>query len=66
MPIPDERLPIDDSEDSMESANTDMVDEEEELEFETADVDSADDDLLDGNGLDDPDKAGFGFGDPSD
>lgn len=69
MPIPDERLPqVDDSEDALDTdARPDMLDEEnDELEFETADADNADDQLVDPDEESEPDTAGFGYGDPAD
>jgi hypothetical protein len=69
MPIPDERLPqIDESdEDAVEfPAHPEMLDEEDELEFESADADNADDAILDPDETSEPDTAGFGFGDPAD
>lgn len=66
MPIPDERLPIDDSEESMDPTQSERLEEEDELEFETADVDRVDDAMLDGDDSDEADTAGFGYGDPSD
>jgi hypothetical protein len=69
MPIPDERLPqIDEpDEDAVESpALPGMLDEEDELEFEAADADNADDAILDPDETSEPDTAGFGFGDPVD
>ena len=62
MPIPDERLPqVDDSEDAIESDAPDMLDEEnDELEFESADADTADDELVDPDENNEPDTVGFG------
>jgi hypothetical protein len=66
MPIPDERLPqVDDSEDALDSAPEMLDEENDELEFETADADSADDQLVDPEESE-PDTAGFGYGDPAD
>ena len=67
MPIPDERLPeaeelID--EDSESAMNDPIADTEEELEFETADVDS--DDFIVNDDAVERDTASFGFGDPAD
>ncbi len=61
MPIPDERLPDYDEVDE-ESVNTsaDMLDENDELEFESADADEAGDEILEP----DEDTASFGYGDP--
>lgn len=64
MPIPDERLPEFDESDDVESAGLpEMLDEDDELEFESADADTADDDMLEPDEVSD---AGFGFGDPAD
>lgn len=70
MPIPDERLPqadelIDD--DSMDPAIQDpMVEgEEDELEFESADVDT-NEELIENDDAVERDTASFGFGDPAD
>jgi hypothetical protein len=63
MPIPDERLPEFDESDEVESAaDREMLDAEDELEFESAEADTADDAMLDQEEAD----AGFGFGDPAD
>ncbi|HEX6314772.1 MAG TPA: hypothetical protein VFZ73_07930 [Gemmatimonadaceae bacterium] len=66
MPIPDDRLVDENDEDAVEStALPDGLDEADELEFESADADNAEDDSI----LD-PEEAdadtGFGFGDPAD
>lgn len=67
MPIPDERLPqVDDSEDALDSAPEMLDEENDELEFETADADTADDQLVDPEEESEPDTAGFGYGDPAD
>jgi hypothetical protein len=67
MPIPDERLPQVDELIDEESAAQEPVAEgqEDELEFETADVD-ANDDLNEIEEPADRDTASFGFGDPAD
>lgn len=67
MPIPDERFPLDESdEDAVEqNERTDMLDENDELEFESADADTADDVILDDDLAGQPDTAGFGYGDPA-
>jgi hypothetical protein len=72
MPIPDERLPqadelIDESSNSMDSARQQpMVEEDaDELEFETADVDT-NEELIENDDAVDRDTASFGFGDPAD
>jgi hypothetical protein len=66
MPIPDERLPdIEDAEeeDAMSaSAPAEMLDEQDELEFESSDADESDDAMLEPD--EEEDNAGFGFGDP--
>lgn len=67
MPIPDERLPDyqDDDEDAADSASLpETLDEDDELEFESADADSADDAILEPEEAED--SASFGFGDPAD
>jgi hypothetical protein len=63
MPIPDDRLPdFDEADEDANSASPDMLDEEDELEFESADADEVSDEILE------PDEAGdtatFGYGDP--
>ena len=67
MPIPDERLPdLDEVDDDAVTASprSDLLDEDDELEFESADADEAGDEMLE------PDEAGdtasFGYGDPAD
>ncbi len=70
MPIPDERFPQADElidEESMDSGTQEpMVDaEEDELEFETADVDT-NDELVENDDAVERDTASFGFGDPAD
>ena len=65
MPIPDERLPDfhEADEDAVDSsALPDMLDEEDELEFESADADEASDEILEPD--DAEDIATFGYGDP--
>ena len=69
MPIPDERFPqVDESdEDAVESTErAEMLDQEDELEFESADADDADDVILEPDEAAEPDTAGFGYGDPAD
>ena len=67
MPIPDERFPLDDSdEDAVEqNERAEMLDENDELEFESADADTADDVILDDDEALEQDTAGFGYGDPA-
>ena len=72
MPIPDERLPqadelIDEESTSMDSAAQEPMAEaeEDELEFETADVDS-NEDFVENDDAVERDTASFGFGDPAD
>jgi hypothetical protein len=67
MPIPDERFPLVESdEDAVEqNERTEMLDENDELEFESADADTADDVILDDDQTAEPDTAGFGYGDPA-
>jgi hypothetical protein len=70
MPIPDERLPEGDElidEESMDAAGLDPISdsEEDELEFESADVDTTDE-LLEHDDAVERDTASFGFGDPAD
>jgi hypothetical protein len=68
MPIPDERFPLDESdEDSVEqNERSEMLDENDELEFESSDADTADDVILDDDDAGEPsDTAGFGYGDPA-
>jgi hypothetical protein len=69
MPIPDERFPRDDEsdEDAVESTErADMLDQQDdELEFETADADNADDVILEPDEAGERDTAGFGYGDPA-
>lgn len=69
MPIPDERLPeFDETDDDAvdSAARPEMLDEEDDLEFESADADNADDAILDPDETRERDTAGFGFGDPAD
>ena len=67
MPIPDERFPLDESdEDAVEqNERAEMLDENDELEFESADADTADDVILDDDESAEADTAGFGYGDPA-
>lgn len=72
MPTPDERLPDLDGtyqEESNASESSGLVDslaEEDELEFESAEADTADDDdVIEIDEPSDPDTAGFGFGEPA-
>ena len=64
MPIPDERLPdFDEADEDAEDASApEMLDEEDALEFESADADEASDDMLEPNEAED--TATFGYGDP--
>ena len=65
MPIPDERFPLDEDEDAVEqNERTEMLDENDELEFESSDADTADDVILDDDVAEPSDTAGFGYGDP--
>ena len=69
MPIPEERNPqVDESdEDAVENVErADMLDEDDELEFESSDADNADDVILEPDEAGEPDTAGFGYGDPAD
>lgn len=67
MPIPDDRLPRVDDEEAVESATPPaMYDEEDELEFESAEADTADDEVFENDEAEEPDTASFGFGDPAD
>lgn len=63
MPIPDDRLPDFDEadEDAVSSDAPEMLDEEDELEFESADADEASD-ILEPDEAED--TASFGYGDP--
>ena len=64
MPIPDDRLPDFDEadEDAVNSSVPEMLDEEDELEFESADADEAGDEILEPDEAED--TASFGYGDP--
>jgi hypothetical protein len=64
MPIPDDRLPDFDEadEDANSSALPEMLDEEDELEFESADADEVSDEILEPDEAED--TATFGYGDP--
>jgi hypothetical protein len=64
MPIPDDRLPdfYEADEDANSSALPEMLDEEDELEFESADADEASDEILEPD--EEEDTASFGYGDP--
>ena len=66
MPIPDERLPQLDDEEAVEPAAPEMLDEEDELEFESAEADTVDDEIIENDSAEEPDTASFGFGDPAD
>ena len=68
MPIPDERFPQvgDSDEDAVETERAEMLDEDDELEFESSDADNADDVILEPDEAGEPDTAGFGYGDPAD
>jgi hypothetical protein len=67
MPIPDERFPpVEESdEDAVETERAEMLDEDDDLEFESADADNADDVILEPEEANKADTAGFGFGDPA-
>lgn len=66
MPIPDERFPLDEDEDAVEqNERAEMLDENDELEFESSDADTADDVILDDDAGEPSDTAGFGYGDPA-
>ena len=67
MPIPDERIPqVDETdEDALETERAELLDEDDELEFESADADDADDVILEPDDVRAPDGAGFGYGDPA-
>ena len=66
MPIPDERFPLDEDEDAVEqNERAEMLDENDELEFESSDADTADDVILDDDEAEPSDTAGFGYGDPA-
>ena len=71
MPIPDERLPDADAsfqEESNSSESSGLVDslaEADELEFESAEADTADDDAIEYDEPSESDTAGFGFGEPA-
>ena len=65
MQIPDDRLPdFDEADEDVEnsSASPEMLDEDEELEFESADADEAGDEILEPDEAED--TASFGYGDP--
>ena len=73
MPIPDERLPqadelIDEESNSMDSPLQEPMGEgqEDELEFETADVDANEELIEENDDAVERDTASFGFGDPAD
>lgn len=68
MPIPDESLPqLDESEDVDSAERPQMLDEEEdELEFESSEADTAGDAEIDSDESIETDTAGFGYGDPAD
>ena len=63
MPIPDDRLPDFDEavEDAVSSDAPEMLDEDDELEFESADADEASE-ILEPDEAED--TASFGYGDP--
>jgi len=66
MPIPDDRFPVDESdEDAVEPTERPEMLDENELEFESADADTADDVILDDDEAGERDTAGFGYGDPA-
>jgi hypothetical protein len=63
MPIPDDRLPdFDEADEDALNSSPDMLDEEDELEFESADADEASDAILEPDEAED--TANFGYGDP--
>jgi hypothetical protein len=63
MPIPDERLPdFDEADEDDVNSSPEMLDEEDELEFESADADEAGDEILEPDEAED--TASFGYGDP--
>ena len=63
MPIPDERLPdFDEADEGDVNSSPEMLDEEDELEFESADADEASDEILEPDEAED--TASFGYGDP--
>lgn len=63
MPIPDERLPdYDEVDEESVNSSAEMLDEEDELEFESADADEARDEILEPDAY--GDTASFGYGDP--
>lgn len=69
MPIPEEGLPqidelVDDEDNSVEASAPDESDDDE-LEFETADVDN-NDEIVEIEEDGDRDTASFGYGDPAD
>lgn len=67
MPIPEDRLPQLDDEEAVDSAALpEMLDDEDELEFESAEADTADDEIIQNEETEGPDTASFGFGDPAD
>ena len=66
MPIPDDRLPeFDEADDDVEnqSSSADLLDEEDELEFESADADENTDAILEPD--ESEDTASFGYGEPA-
>jgi hypothetical protein len=71
MPTPEERLPdVDGS--NQEEPNAlepgglvDSLAEEDELEFESAEADTADDEVIENAETSESDTAGFGFGEPA-
>ena len=67
MTIPDDRIPqVEDSdEEAVGTERAEMLDEDDELEFESADADDADDVILEPDEGGEPDTASFGFGDPA-
>ncbi len=71
MPIPDERVPDVDGSYQEESnllepsGLVDSLAEEDELEFESAEADTADDDVIENDETSESDTAGFGFGEPA-
>ena len=67
MHLPDDRLPeFDENDEDVVESDTlpEMLDESDELKFESSDADNADDAILEPD--EEEEEAGFGFGDPSD
>jgi hypothetical protein len=67
MPIPEERLPqVDESDEGAVDSPAPETLDEEELEFESSNADTADDESLENDETAEADTAGFGYGDPAD